>query len=203
MTTESTSWQIIARSLSERFRNQIYEEEGRFQYISGRTGLNSDSFGFVPINCVTLLNLLHLASRQIKRLPYYTKFIDAGCGIGLTLDFAKDMGFKTYGVEHSQKLAAEARSRNHKVFEEDIMKFDFSPYEIVYAYRPLKDSWPQFMLKVSNEAKVGTILISATGEWKVDPNTKDQWEVIKTERSVKLFENLSAIEAGQIIKRIK
>lgn len=89
------------------------------------------------------------------------KFIDIGCGYGHIINTIQKMDMKSYGVEINENLKEHISDFN--VFFIDIIKeyFNFSEYDIIYLYRPIKDKDKCDLLldKIINNSKDGSIII--------------------------------------------
>lgn len=105
------------------------------------------------------------------------KFIDVGCGIGTKVLLASKY-FTSYGVELSKKYFKVAKQLNHpkqfnvfgrykllektnNIINDDALNIDYSEYDIIYFFRPIRDLELQIKLekKIFEEAKEGTFII--------------------------------------------
>ena len=108
-------------------------------------------------------------------------FVDVGCGIGTKLLIASrcGYGYKVVGIECckpyvdvARKLVSEAT-----IMHRDALYVDYAPFDVIYFYRPLRDSKVQRKLerRILNTAKVGAYII-ANG---ADVRDGDGWGVTK------------------------
>lgn len=105
------------------------------------------------------------------------KFIDVGCGIGTKVALAS-FYFDAYGVELNQKYVKAAKKitrakkflrfggykkgeQKQKIFQEDALQFDYSNYDVIYYFRPMRDNKMQKKLenRIWRQAKDGAIII--------------------------------------------
>lgn len=95
------------------------------------------------------------------------KFLDLGCGAGNVLRFASNIGYDVTGVEFNPELTKHITS--HKVITEDITKLDlefYKDFDVVYAYRPLKDNLNSYLKTVSDNMKLDSYLV--TPDFKIE-----------------------------------
>ncbi len=110
------------------------------------------SYGYIPLglgeffDCLFDLEAALIADSDFKDadLPHRrVDFVEAGCGSGRNVflaaatdrfEFGKVHGFDLSKplIEHGQRIFGMARD----LFVADCMEFDFSPYDVVYFYRP-------------------------------------------------------------------
>jgi len=71
------------------------------------------------------------------------KFLDIGCGTGLTLHIARALGFDSYGLETDTaalKLLDATHGRTSNIIVEDALTYDkYSDYHVIFMYRPFRD----------------------------------------------------------------
>ncbi len=130
-------------------------------------------YHYIPVKTANLFHLL-LVARKFFKSPSgkdlansynYNdcSFVDAGCGPGFTLELAKMIGFeKQVGVELNPVHAEYGRKNGYTIHNEDILKFDFREFDVVYSYVPIRP-FELFTDRVLKEAKVGTIFIFCGG----------------------------------------
>lgn len=125
------------------------------------------SFGFVPVKAFDFMVLAQVAYDYFKKTnKTQPKFVDAGCGPGFTLKMAEQIGYEAEGVENNTKHIEFAKRSNLTIHQGDITKYDFTPYDVFYAYVPLlKETFGNWTEKVLKAAKPDTIFISADMDW--------------------------------------
>jgi 2-polyprenyl-3-methyl-5-hydroxy-6-metoxy-1,4-benzoquinol methylase len=145
----------------------------------------SGRYHFIAHSVGCTIYQLRYARDRLKDINY-PLFVDAGCGIGWVVELANYMGFKSKGIEISinnvkvaNKLFNACYDSNMDVVEGDIFDHDFSKYDVIYYYCPIKDPELEikFEHKVEKEMKVGSILIA---------NTKRDESIIRNRRFKKL-----------------
>lgn len=105
----------------------------------------------MPYECIPLymgrfIEDLQIASKiKPRKNPRDIKFIDAGCGVGDKTAIASFFGFNAYGVDYSSFYIECCRAFKGDRFSEDkrfmlgdITTFNFSGYNIIYAYNPMQ-----------------------------------------------------------------
>ena len=80
------------------------------------------------------------------------KFLDIGCGTGLTLHIARALGFDAYGLETDPatlKLLDATHGRTKNVLVEDVLSFDkYGDFDVLFMYRPFRDEQAQRELEI-------------------------------------------------------
>ncbi len=145
---------------------------------------NCDCWEYIPMRPISVISLFNKAWNFVSKKKEI-KFIEAGCGLGINLTlinkwFEKTVAEKfnslkdicnlqTDGVEFNRKLIPFAKRKNPygNIYRGDVRKFDFSSYDMIYFYRPIRDEsehmdWCDYLLKT---AKKNAIIISADFAW--------------------------------------
>jgi len=88
-----------------------------------------------PYICYDSESFLKIIKPHMKRAK---TFIDVGCGGGDKLALVKQKWPKVevFGIEHTPMTAIWA-GLHGKVFCQDALKVDYSPYDVIYAYWPI------------------------------------------------------------------
>lgn len=85
------------------------------------------------------------------------KFLDIGCGTGITLHIARALGFDAYGLETDPvtlKLLDATHGRTSKVIVEDILSFDkYGDFDVLFMYRPFRNEQSEKELEVLVDRK--------------------------------------------------
>lgn len=144
---------------------------------------NCDCWEYIPMRPISFLTLIAKAWKFLPSNKHLVKFVEAGCGLGINftllnkwyekkiLDNGKDFlgSLETDGVEFNRKLIPFAKRKNPygTIYRGDVRKFDFSSYDMIYFYRPIRDEsehidWCDYLLKT---AKKDAIIISADFGW--------------------------------------
>lgn len=129
------------------------------------------------LNKVKLIQEL-VPQRDPKESP---RFVDVGCGIGTKLLLARMAGFHVTGIEMTHNYVKVAKKllshtghnnwqynryrstgRSYEIIEGDALIQDYSPYDVIYFYCPLKDYKMQekLNLQIVRTARKGAIFIS-------------------------------------------
>jgi hypothetical protein len=144
---------------------------------SGR--VSNGKYGYVPIPILEMIHAANGANQYLKRNRTdwsRFSFIDAGCGIGMTLLAANLCGFaKADGIELNKESIKVSNvllgpgindfvyglEKSH-VYNQDITRFKkYEKYDCIYYYCPFCDCAREekFEEYVENQMKVGSILI--------------------------------------------
>ena len=190
--TQWTCWGMLVREVFRLHKDEIMGSSTMFQrlalYIKGACDKqihlqdpergyddwdyddeSSKPYACIPLNVDRFMYLVADAVRAYKGKEK-TKFIDAGCGVGDKIVLANMFFDYTYGVELSKFIASCGREINNlgstQILEGDITTFDFSPYNIVYAYNPIQTEVGMFKFfkNLVKTAKPGTVCMFANVE---------------------------------------
>lgn len=119
----------------------------------------------IPTDLRAIMRDLHIIYQYLnqKRNIYTPSFIDAGCGIGYVPLIAKKIGFgHTVGIDIEPENIKNAKELMYgPTFKiGDIFDEDYSKYDVIYYYCPIKvvEIQKKFELKVEREMKKGAIL---------------------------------------------
>ena len=107
-----------------------------------------------------------------------SKVLDLGCGDGSLLQYLKqtrsvsDIGLEidTGYVASAQKLLEKAGLRSNAVFQADALTFDdYSDYDIIYFFKPIKDTnlLRQLENRIVATSKPGSILIAPYSDFEL------------------------------------
>jgi SAM-dependent methyltransferase len=99
-------------------------------------------------------------------------FLDVGCGPGTKMKIAQDLfGFDAAGIESDETMAAEAqREFGHHAICADALSYSFyyGWFDVIWLYRPLRDSELETRLEASIVANMKPGAILAGGSWETD-----------------------------------
>lgn len=144
----------------------------------------ADGFSFIPLENWRFIEAMskvqkHFLGRGRGRRSFLNrKFVDAGCGIGVKLLMAQAMGFKATGIELDpgliklaktifnigQRRSKKTRCDWTKIIRQDIRKHNYSQYDVIYFYCPLRntnDEEMKFEKMVYGQMKPGSYVIGA------------------------------------------
>lgn len=143
--------EAMARIL-EGLTGDLIEATGR---MAGAKAPPEGSFDYVPINLAMFLRDLRQVDRALEQDPDYAchgtryrpvRFLEVGCGHGRNLalirhaevlDFADLTGF-----DISEAMVAAGKAAfglAEEISVADAMTYDYSPYDVIYSYRPFID----------------------------------------------------------------
>jgi SAM-dependent methyltransferase len=96
--------------------------------------------------------------------------MDLGCGRGEFLNLARDIGYKTIGVDFGSAMVREAQQRGHEVYRSDILSFlKTSPdasYDVISMFHVIEHCQASYSFQVFAEAartlKAGGVLVVET-----------------------------------------
>ncbi len=91
------------------------------------------------------------------------KFLDLGCGAGNVLRYSSNIGYDVTGVEFDKNLTKYLG--NYSYICQDITKLDksyFNDFDVIYSYRPLKDTFKDFINIVIQNMKKNAYLLTPT-----------------------------------------
>lgn len=129
-------------------------------------------YGDIPLSGAYFLNLLQAASRvalaQDRRGPL--RFLDVGCGGGSKVIAASAMFDVAHGIEldaacvnHAKAFLNRIGAEGPQITQADALQFgDYSSYDIIYFYRPMKAGHLALELedRIVSQVAPGTILIA-------------------------------------------
>jgi SAM-dependent methyltransferase len=142
----------------------------RFRGFGHPNDHSDGKYEYIPMDIKVIRNEIKFVSDilKTKNRIHDLKFLDAGCGIGVTLLVARRYGFKPFGIEFNAKLAeiavrlSEVWTKDN-VFIGDILDYkDYNKFDVIYYYCPFEDRELQatFEKIVENAAKKGAIIIA-------------------------------------------
>ncbi|MCR8723224.1 class I SAM-dependent methyltransferase [Frigidibacter sp. ROC022] len=136
------------------------------------------SFDYVPINVPGLLRDLRQLDAALAEDPDYAchgtryrpvRFLEVGCGHGRNLALIRHAGVIDYadltGFDISEAMIAAGRKGfglTEEISVADAMTFDYSPYDVIYSYRPFIDDTLQrrYEAHVEKSMKVSAYLLA-------------------------------------------
>jgi SAM-dependent methyltransferase len=136
--------------------------------------------------------LLPSKSKDLKDIPEAVnlskdkKIIDIGSGTGTFITFMGKQGYSVDGIDINPFLVFLSRVRvkfhriDSKVYYGNILNKDLSSYDVVYSYL-LPDLMNKMLVKMKNEMKPGSIIISNTFSFK-------EIEPIKKYKKIKIYQ---------------
>jgi len=128
------------------------------------------SYPFIPINIPAFFESLII----VRELLYAEstnglKFIDYGCGIGITMLIARKLGFEISGIEYDDKIIENSLFSIYEP-KNPIIKGDLTDkklyknnqYDVVYYYSPFEDYMKEveFELNAISTVKIGGYIIA-------------------------------------------
>jgi len=163
----------------------------------------------IPMRMSAFVGHLHAAMRVALaqgRVPPL-RFLDVGCGIGVTVLMATEIFHQADGLEFDAGYAGLARGLMARtgydlvnIIEGDALTFEgYDQYDVVYFYQPMRDETLLMALerRVTERATPGTVLIApydafapraaglgfvhATGSVYLSPATDDAAQMLRTE----------------------
>lgn len=160
-------------------------------YHAYRPGPQKGAFEFIPQRTEVLVKLFEAARRiwaenKVDSEYYYPPFIDAGCGIGMTLAIAELCHLNPTGLELDQTCFTRAKyifgSKFVKDYmkKADILKFRrYGRYDIIYFWVPFFNRKKQQALekRIARQMKPGALVIpTGSGyEFKDSKNFEQVW----------------------------
>ena|SRR5579872_3330439 len=151
----------------------IYEPLYSQKYVD-----NNKAWDYVSYSFGHFLSHIEEAHQIVGK----TKFLDVGCGIGSKTHLA-GLFFDSYGIELNSDYHKVAKDVNvprkffkygryknlkkkNRIFKKDALEFDYSPYGVIYFFRPLNEPSLQKKLEqqIFETAKPMTIIIPIYAE---------------------------------------
>lgn len=130
------------------------------------------AFPDIPIGPGEFVEHLHAARRvaMAGQTQQPLRFLDVGCGSGLTVLLASELFDEAVGIEidpgyvsAATELLRRAEVPNGRIEQADALLFDdYGAYDIIYFYRPLRDIdlLRQMERRILAQARPGTLLIA-------------------------------------------
>lgn len=135
------------------------------KYIANknRKSINTGSYPYIPFNFTNFTRVLNFVKDLIK--TDYPTFIDYGCGVGVTCNYASQLGFITHGIEYDKELISPYSDYIIKVGnleDEDLLFSRRQLYDVVYYWSPFTDFKKEiiFETRALETVKVGGYVIS-------------------------------------------
>jgi SAM-dependent methyltransferase len=107
--------------------------------------------------------------QRVCRKPAHHRFVDAGCGTGMTLKLACEIGqqmgkpVEAEGVELQDGMVQYAAKRGFIIHQGDLREFDYRPYNIVYLYQPMA-ALQDAMTGILDSLRPGAAIIAVVQE---------------------------------------
>ncbi len=146
----------------------IGKTDGKRKKMHAKSG----SFSYIPVDLdnfiqKTNLALQYLREHGVRKSRAGFTFLDAGCGAGITLALARNIGFSyTIGLEMDTATIRIAKTLNHtslnKIIRTDIRRSNmYGKADVVYYYVPMSNRKNQivFECRVANCLRVGSVVI--------------------------------------------
>ena len=162
------------------------EHEPASLFSDGRPGPRSGpSYPFIPLSTLHFVDLLATANKYFAENSLslrHKTFVDVGCGPGTKLVLATADGFRATGIENDDKMIRRAKKLFSiplqgsdgplcwkrgggkyipRIIRGDILKQDYSVYDVIYFYCPFKCIKQQRRLdeRIQDQMKIGAVLI--------------------------------------------
>jgi SAM-dependent methyltransferase len=131
---------------------------GRYAEQIFNTDARKDEWNYIQLDSYQFFEGI---SWIVKNHPHVHSFVDAGCGIGTLMGVAKRVfGLRVEGFEISDELIhkTEYELKKH-ISRQDITKADYSDFDVVYAFSPIKDirGMTALLTQLLKTARLGTI----------------------------------------------
>jgi len=150
-------------------------------------------YPYIAASPIDQYNLFKYVSTLFRGRKLYTKdikFLDCGCGLGLSMQIARKVGFDAYGLEYSPSMIKLGRSLSPYFYSRSFIKADittykdYDKYDVIYYFRPLSDPKKQdeFEKYLENECKVGAYLICLYKQDKFSLSKDKRFKLIKIPR---------------------
>ena len=127
------------------------------------------SYEYVPLNLSQLIPILQDAyGFSIRRCGQHkrSKFLDAGCGIGMTLEMARQIGFwPVSGLELDKTCLTRAKllfGNRTGILHQNILTYNgYGEYDVIYFYCPFAINSRQVAMekRIADQMKVGAIVV--------------------------------------------
>jgi SAM-dependent methyltransferase len=145
----------IIRDFAYHYKNELLNEK-----------CDKNSWNYIPNN--DYFDFYKILKKAIKLIGkgdcYNAKFLDAGCGVGITLGIAKSIGFVTTGLELQDKSIKIAKNIfGQTVIKADILKFKkYGDYDLIYFYCPFRGGGKQIEFEkiVADQIKVNAFVLA-------------------------------------------
>jgi len=134
--------------------------------IAGMTKADVDRWYYIGCDLDNFYDTLGTWGEKLGCIPntvdYFNivptkKFLDVGCGTGLTLHIARALGFDAYGIENDDaalRLLANTHGITDHIIVDDVLNFDkYGDYQVLFMYRPFADT--QLQIKLETKIMAG------------------------------------------------
>jgi len=122
------------------------------EHIFANAKINVDKWFYIGCDLDMFYDTLQILGEKLGCLPntidYFNitptkKFLDVGCGTGLTLHIARALGFDAYGIETDEAALSLLQSTHgitDRIIIEDALKYsNYKDYDVVFMYRPFNN----------------------------------------------------------------
>ena len=115
------------------YNNCLKEKDDILNTISNNEVDKNNYYEFVP----SPVEIFEVLFPQLKKT---TNFLDIGCGLGCILKTIETELPKVncYGIEHNKNLKPYLEGLNISFIDAIQTKYDYSKYDTIYMYRPIK-----------------------------------------------------------------
>lgn len=158
-------WSEVATQLDRALSFVDCAKDDRQTYDEGQ---RDQRYPYIPFHIGTFVDEMEVLRQMFGyRCAGYSnqpKLVDVGCGVGTKLLIARQFGFQCYGIELNEDLVRVARNLiypSSNIKHADALKEDYSAYDAIYFYCPIRD--PRLEAKLERQiiatAKPGTLII--------------------------------------------
>jgi SAM-dependent methyltransferase len=140
-------------------------------HYKNRAASGNYNFSVTELRSVAVRYVLKVAVSNLKSVRGL-KFLDIGCFDGMLLNFAKDAGFDTWGIEYQEEAAREAeKSHPGRIFQGRLEDFKteqkFDIISAVGLIEHLQEPLSLFQIASNNLSEGGILLIQTPnqGSW--------------------------------------
>ncbi len=172
------------RDLHENLVEGITGKDNRKREKINSAAYKKGLYPYIPFSDTTFIEVMleireicRLITDNYRRRSMYLqpRFLEVGCGFGLKLLLAQQMGFNTTGIEINKRYISVAKtvSPDAKIHQGNALDFSYSGYDVIYMYCPFEDykKEHELELKILRECSRHTIVYfanSGTLRWMAD-----------------------------------
>lgn len=180
MSTTTKMTMKEARLLKEQYKERDLNSRGNPLYWS-----------FIPSRIDELVKDLEIAFHKVmetKKKEEWpdVRFLDVGCGMGNVMiafqalfysklrEMYKNVALKVAGIEHNKELSDIAiQNSQHIIFGDALEYKDYSKFDIIHYYRPIKNEPMMALLeeRIEKQAKKNAVIIA---RYKVKPKVSEE-----------------------------
>lgn len=159
----------------------VFDEAGRREPVDNPGG---QAYPYIPYDLASYVELMvdlhHLLKEDPKLAVDGThrpvRFLEVGCGMGRNLLLLKRSGmpFVVEGIDCAEQYLELGRKHfglDRELIHHDARTFDYSPYDVVYVYRPFRDDAMELGLerRIMNQLRPGAYVVSPMGMMDMKP----------------------------------